>query len=284
VSGLLEVTFSVIALIRILSGDSFLEEKWKMDCMLTMGGYVKMAKSGMEFLKEKRYGQFIQDGQLVAPANAILLFCRVWDRLIEKGNKIVSPKEIVWINGAPGSGKGTNTRNVMRALNISLRPIVVSDLLNAEEFKMKIDQGLLVDDEEVTFLVFKRIFEEGAGKGIIVDGYPRTKVQVECVQLLLQQFKDTPPHMISINLLVDERTSIQRQLGRGEEAAKYNMKVRKTDSDPELAHLRYNKFLEETYPFLKSLRKFTTYYEIDTKGSPVEVRDRIYMTLAKKEL
>ncbi|MDR1590491.1 MAG: nucleoside monophosphate kinase [Puniceicoccales bacterium] len=252
-----------------------------------------MAKINMDFFREKRYEPFIKNGQLIAPVDSVLLFSRVWNRLIENGVKIVVPKKIVWINGAPGSGKGTNTRNVMRALDISLRPIVVSDLLNTAEFKEKINQGLLVDDAEVTFLVFKHILEEGAGKSIIVDGYPRTTIQAECIQLLQAQIKDTSLVMLSIVLLVDERTSIQRQLTRGREAEEYNIKVadketelvevRTTDKDPKLAHRRYDEFFEKTYPALRLLKKITDYHEIEAKGSLIEVRDRIYVALEGKK-
>jgi adenylate kinase len=254
-----------------------------------MEEFVKMAKANIDFFKDKRYEQFIQNEQLIASRDSILLFLQVWDRLIENGVRTIAPRSIIWINGAPGSGKGTNSRNVMRALNISLRPIVVSDLLNTDEFKKKIDQGLLVDDAEVTFLVFKRIFEEGAGKSIIVDGYPRTTIQADCIRLLQAQIKDASLSMVAIVLLVDERTSIQRQLTRGREAEEHNMKisgkgtelveVRTTDKDPGLAHRRYTEFYEKTYPALRMLKKFTDYHEIEAKGSVIEVRDRINMAL-----
>jgi adenylate kinase len=291
--GLLEVIFLLDVLLNVLSEGSFSLHKWGKDCVSIMGKYVKMTKINMQFFKEKRHERFLKDGQLVAPMDSILFFCKVWDRLVESGTKIVNPNEIIWINGAPGSGKGTNTRNVMRALNISLRPIVVSELLNSSEFKAKIDNGLLVDDLEVTFLVFKRIFDEGMGRRIIVDGYPRTVIQARCIQLLQQQVQSDPIHMISIVLLIDERTSIQRQLTRGQEAMERNERiagkgneqptaVRKTDMDPELARLRYNQFFEETHPALRLLKKFTDYYEIEAKGSFDEIRDRIYAALKKK--
>jgi adenylate kinase len=286
VSGLLEVTFGVMALINVLP------QEWVDDCISNIGEYVKMAKMNMDFFIGKPYEQFVDDKQLIAPRNVILFFSQVWDRLVKSSVKIISPKKIVWINGAPGAGKGTNARNIMRTLSISLRPIVVSDLLDADEFKAKIDQGLLVDDLEVTFLVFRRIFEEGAGKNVIVDGYPRTKIQAECVQLLQWRFRDVPLQMVSIVLLVDERTSIQRQLARGQEAVEYNKKVsgnesemmgvRQTDIDPELAHRRYSEFSEKTYHALKLLKKVADYHEIDANGSMVEVRDRISAALKEK--
>jgi adenylate kinase len=290
--GLLELIFLVIVPMGALLENPFFEKKWLMDCVLSMGRYVKMAKTYMDFFRDRPYEEFVKDGKLIASMDSLVFFFQVWDRLVESGVKIVSPKKIIWLNGAPGSGKGTNARNVMRTLNISLRPIVVSDLLNTDEFKAKIDQGLLVDDGEVTFLVFRRIFEEGAGKSIIIDGYPRTEMQAECVRLLQWQFKDIPLQMVSVVLLVDERTSIQRQLIRGQEAAEHNMKVannesekvevRQTDRDPELAHRRYSEFSEKTYPALRLLKKFTDYHEIEARGSPIEVRDRIYTVFQKK--
>jgi adenylate kinase len=247
----------------------------------------------MEFLEEKRYEPFIENGQWIAPVRSIFLFCRIWDRLNALTKRVKFPPEVVWVNGAPGSGKGTNTRNVMRALNISARPVVVSDLLNDEEFQRKIDQGLLVDDEEVTFLVFKTIMNESNNRSLIVDGYPRTPCQSECIQLLQLQLGKDAVHMVSVVLLVDERASIQRQLARGQEAKEHNAKVtstgtgelvevRKTDLDPEIARARYNTFYDRTHPALRMLKKFLECHEINAKGSFDEVRDSIYNTLRKK--
>jgi adenylate kinase len=183
----------------------------------------------------------------------------------------------------------------MRIMDISARPIVVSDFLNdTEAFKEKIDRGMLVDDEDVTLLLFKQILEENNSKGLIVDGYPRTKVQAECIRLLqLKMEKTIPIKMISIVLLIDEKTSIKRQLRRGRSAIEHNTKVsreghgkliriRETDVKPDVARKRYHIFLEKTYMALNLLKNFTEYYDIDAKGSLDEVKERLVSALKQK--
>jgi adenylate kinase len=277
-------------MLNLALSEDFTLENWK------IGEHIEMLSEGIDFFKNKSYEELVEDGRLIASPEATFLFDRIWKKILRREpGRIVFPEQIIWINGAPGAGKGTNTRDVMRAMGIPTRPIVVSNLLNDEKFKQKIDRGELINDEEVTLLLFEKIFEETHGKGIIVDGYPRSKVQVEFIKLLKKKSeKVVPIKMTSIVLLIDEKTSIQRQLARGHEAIENNkkvmqkksgtlMEVRKTDSDPDIAHARYNTFCEETYEALKLLRDFTDYYDIDAKGSFDEVKVRIFEKL-KREL
>ncbi|HEY3787455.1 MAG TPA: nucleoside monophosphate kinase, partial [Urbifossiella sp.] len=43
--------------------------------------------------------------------DAHLIFSAVWDDLLEKcgKEKLRFPREFIWLGGAPGAGKGTNT-------------------------------------------------------------------------------------------------------------------------------------------------------------------------------
>jgi adenylate kinase len=262
-----------------------------------------MLNQGMDLLKEKRYEEFTNNGYFVTSIEAIFLFDRVWNKLSrdDYGNvrEITVPAHIVWVNGAPGAGKGTNTRNIMRTMGIFTRPIVVSDLLDDAGFRKKIDQGMLVDDEAVTLLVFEQIFNVNSDrksnrKSIIIDGYPRTKLQVDCIQLLQMKWRKTLPiKMTSVVLLIDERTSIQRQLARGQNALEHNKKVsqegvgdlievRSTDRDPTIARNRYKIFCDETYNALKLLKRFMDYYSIDAKGSFDEIKLRISEALKRR--
>jgi adenylate kinase len=133
-----------------------------------------------------------------------------------------------------------------------------------------------------------------------VDGFPRTKVQVECVKLLYQKlielrnkFRDTSraeqfkkPHFHIVVLFVDEKESVKRQLNRGREAMIHNsevmdkgtgevMELRPTDLDPNAAVNRYRTFKEKTYDALKDLREIFFYHFINAHGTIEEVRKRI---------
>ena len=78
------------------------------------------------------------------------LFQNVWNALKEKhGDEIQFPTHIVWLGGAPGSGKGTQTKFILKKLKISTAPVIMSDLLNSPEAKKIKDAGGLVGDREV---------------------------------------------------------------------------------------------------------------------------------------
>jgi adenylate kinase len=294
----------MVSVVSNLNSILYIIYQWVMLSLASPGNFVaeklniwrqlEMLNRGIDLFKSKKYETFIKDGRFVTSIESIFLFDRIWNQLSKNDTQMISfPGQIVWVNGAPGSGKGTNTRNIMRAMNFAARPIVVSELLTDTDFKEKIDQGRLVDDEEVTLCVFRKIMEEGHRKGVIVDGYPRTELQTECIRLLqIKVEKTTPIQMLSMVLLIDEKTSIQRQLARGQSAIEHNQKVswekigemvevRKTDRDPDVARARYNEFYEKTHPALRLLKKFVDYYEIDAKGSFDEVKLRIFEVVKK---
>ena len=72
--------------------------------------------------------------------DAHIIFNSVWasleDELGEENLRF--PKEIFWLNGAPGAGKGTNTDFIMQYRDLTAPPLVVSGLLKSPEAqKMK---------------------------------------------------------------------------------------------------------------------------------------------------
>ncbi len=233
--------------------------------------------------------------------DAQLIFNTVWSELTaEFGlSNLCFPREIFWLNGAPGSGKGTQTRFIMDYKGITAPPIVISELLTSPEAKRLKDAGLMVGDREVTNLLFRRLLDPVNRTGVVVDGFPRTKVQVECLKLLYQklnelrrQFINTPnendfpkPIFHIIVLYVDEQTSIHRQLQRGrktqEELDKESLsgksvgEIRATDLNPELARNRYRTFKEITYDALASLRDVFYYHFINAQDSIEKVQESI---------
>ena len=100
---------------------------------------------------------------------------------------MVFPKEIMWLGGAPGSGKGTNTPFILRERGLTAAPIVVSDLLDTPEMRALKDRGQFVGDREVIEALLRKLLEPAYQTGVVVDGFPRTKVQAEAVKLLHDQ-------------------------------------------------------------------------------------------------
>lgn len=229
--------------------------------------------------------------------DAHLIFNRVWKKLEDDVGRenLRFPKELILLGGAPGSGKGTNTDFIRQVRGISANPIVVSQLLDSPEAKKIKAGGGMVGDEEVLRLLLQEMLQPDFRDSAVLDGFPRTNVQVECLKmfydrmvLLRREFSDTPeahffrqPVFHIMVLFVDEAESISRQLKRGKETLAHNAEVsqsgvgvldeeRATDFDPELARNRYRTFKEKTYDALVSLKQIFHYHFINAQA-PIEV-------------
>ena len=238
----------------------------------------------------------VKDGQII--------FDSVWSSLEREigREKLAFPREIFWLNGAPGAGKGTNTAFILQYRDYAADPIVVSDLLSSPEAKKRIDAGMLVGDREVVEILFRKLLSPEYVTGAIVDGFPRSMVQVECLKHLFTKLNDLrtefrgstgirfpKPHFHILVLFVDENESVRRQLKRGQEAIAQNEKaardggplaeVRKTDLTADAARNRYRVFKERTYEPLQSLRDIFHYHFINAQGSLAEVQARIIKEL-----
>ncbi|HEX2656685.1 MAG TPA: nucleoside monophosphate kinase [Polyangia bacterium] len=236
----------------------------------------------------------IDTGRIANPEleikDAPLIFGQVWKQLVqERGlENMAFPKEIMWLGGAPGSGKGTNTPFILRERGLTAPPIVVSDLLDTPEMRVLKDRGQFIGDREVIGLLLRKLLEPEYQTGVVVDGFPRTKVQAEAVKLLhdhIMQLRSAywgtpigkrfrrPIFRITV-LFVGEQTSVERQLSRGREIVAHNLRVqrtgvgtllelRPTDVDEALARNRYRTFKEMTYEALTSLRKHFHYHFVN---------------------
>ena len=234
--------------------------------------------------------------------DARLIFTPVWENLEREVGRehLHFPKEIILLGGAPGAGKGTQSQFINQVRDLTCPPIVVSDLLTTPEMERIKAQGGMVGDKEVVTVLLRKLLEPIYRDGVVLDGFPRTPVQVECLKLLVDrirelydEFSHTPlaihfrrPTIHVMVLFVSEGTSVARQLGRGREIAEHNRKVaetgigtaielRPTDLSDELVRRRYQVFKEQTWTALTSLRQLYHYHFINAEGSIAEVQANI---------
>ena len=240
----------------------------------------------------------IKDGRLI--------FESVWQDLeAEVGRENLRfPKEIILLGGAPGAGKGTNTAFIARTRSFTRAPIVMSALLDSPEARALKDAGHLVGDREAVGLLLRELLRPDYHDGVIIDGFPRTTVQVECLKLLVDQmhvlrreFVNTPlsihfrhPTIHIMVLFVEEKESIARQLKRGQETHAHNEEVRQTgvgrllddrptDHDETLARRRYQTFQEQTWDALQSLEEIFHYHLVNAQGPVEQVEQNILQEL-----
>ena len=124
--------------------------------------------------------------------DARLIFTPIWDALAEEVGveNLRFPKEMILLGGAPGSGKGTQTRFISDTRGLTCPPIVVSELLTTPEMEKLKAQGGMVGDKEVVTLLLRKLLDPIYRDGVILDGFPRTPVQVECLKLLVEQISE----------------------------------------------------------------------------------------------
>src|SRR5437588_11750355 len=124
--------------------------------------------------------------------DAQLIFSAVWDDVQERHarDNLRFPREFIWLGGAPGAGKGTNTPFIAKTRDITAPPIVVSNLLTSPQAIAIKNAGGMVGDREVIGLLFDELLLPQYHDGVIIDGFPRTGVQVECLKLFYHAMID----------------------------------------------------------------------------------------------
>jgi len=123
------------------------------------------------------------------------------------------------IFGHPGAGKGTQSDNLVKDLN--LFKVSTGDLLREEikkesflgvKIKSIIDQGNFVPDELVYDLVKKILSNIDYFNRLVFDGYPRNLNQSKNLDILLKEYNQKISCVF--NLKVNRQIVVKRILGR----------------------------------------------------------------------
>jgi adenylate kinase len=145
--------------------------------------------------------------------------------------------------------------------------------------------------------LFRTLLDPRYTGGVVVDGFPRTKPQAECVKLLATRLAEfnraaglPAPVFRVVILSVTENESVARQMKRGREAMAHNEEVKRTgtgqlielratDTDEALVRKRYQEFVAKTLGALECLRSAFPYHVIDGTGSIEQTRQNILREL-----
>jgi adenylate kinase len=123
--------------------------------------------------------------------------------------------------GPPGAGKGTQAKRIEATFGIVqlstgalLRELIASKSELGLEAKSLVEAGNLMPDDVVVALVSERIDQPDCAKGFILDGFPRTLVQAEALDVLLREKGLALDHVIEIK--IDADLLVKRLSGRYE--------------------------------------------------------------------
>ena len=203
-------------------------------------------------------------------------------------------RKIVILLGHPGAGKGTQSRAIMRQLNIPqistgdmLRDAVARQTSFGKEAGERMDAGELVSDDIVNGIVAERILREDCSSGFILDGYPRNVQQAETFGRELKA--DDQLYVIEIGAesggLVNRLTGRLMCPGCGDIYNIYSRVplndrkcdrcgrelVHRSDDREDLIQERFRTYHGETYPLVEYYEGQGVYYKVDGMRPIAEV-------------
>ena len=178
------------------------------------------------------------------------------------------------IFGAPGSGKGTQSDLLIEKYD--LFHISTGDLLRdhiargtdlgkiAESF---ISKGQLIPDDLMVDILADFVDSNAqSGKGLILDGFPRTIPQAEALKKLLSDRGKKINHVIGLEVPDDELMT--RLVKRGKDSGR-------SDDNPETIAKRLDVYHSQTYPLREYYVNEKLYRPIKAVGDISEIFDRI---------
>ncbi|MBQ4046146.1 MAG: adenylate kinase [Lachnospiraceae bacterium] len=121
--------------------------------------------------------------------------------------------------GGPGAGKGTQAKMIAAKYelpHISTGDIFRANIKNGTELGKKaktyMDAGQLVPDSLTTDLLVDRISQDDCKVGYVLDGFPRTIPQAECLEEALKNRGESLDYAIDIE--VPDENIVKRMGGR----------------------------------------------------------------------
>ena len=150
------------------------------------------------------------------------------------------------IFGAPGSGKGTQSKMIVERYGFDyistgdmLRQAISQGSELGRTAKEYIDRGQLVPDDLIVRLIADFLDGKHGSKGVIFDGFPRTLKQAEALKTMLNE-RGTDIHIL-LDLQVEDDELVDRLIERGKIPGR-------SDDNPETIKARLDVYHTQTAP------------------------------------
>lgn len=187
------------------------------------------------------------------------------------------------IFGAPGSGKGTQSENLINhygLFHISTGDVLRSHIKRGTELgktaSAYINEGKLIPDE-LMIDILENVLEENpekTAKGVIFDGFPRTIEQAKALKEMLE--KRNANVNIVIGLDVPEDELVTRLLKRGQESGR-------SDDNLETIKKRLDVYHNQTSPLREYYINEGNYAAINGLGSIEQIFEDIKAAIDAKQ-
>lgn len=187
----------------------------------------------------------------------------------------------VVIFGAPGSGKGTQSENIINRYglhHISTGEVLRKEIDSGSELGKIADsfisKGNLIPDELMLKVLETYLDRHNSQleKGIIFDGFPRTVPQAVALEKLMGA-RNTSVHAV-IGLDVPEDELIKRMIERGRLSGR-------ADDTPETIKNRLDVYHKSTAPLKTYYTDEGKYYPVNGHGDVMDIFGNIALILDK---
>jgi adenylate kinase len=206
--------------------------------------------------------------------------------------------------GPPGSGKGTQAKRLAARYQVPhistgdmLREAIADDTALGRQAAPIMASGALVPDDLMIGIIDDRLKKSDAGRGFILDGFPRTTVQAEKLDGIVGNGSDP---LRVLQLLVPDDVLVKRTVLRRscpECGAIYHLEsappqndmvcdrdgaalIHRPDDNEEAVRKRLEAFHRQTLPVATFYNAKHVLRTVDGVGSLDEVFERIEKSLA----
>ena len=200
---------------------------------------------------------------------------------------------IIVMLGAPGSGKGTVAKLLTETLNIEhistgdmFREEIKSGSELGKELENYMSDGKLVPDDVVIKILDERLSRPTAQNGVVLDGFPRTKIQAEHLKELLNAKGKKINVAIQLNIPDEDiiyRTVKRRICSNKDCGAIYNLEFnkpkqegicdicgsklyRREDDNEETVKRRIDTYHKRSEPIIKYFEEEGILYTVDLRA------------------
>src|SRR5690625_2809862 len=179
--------------------------------------------------------------------------------------------------GPPGAGKGTQAARLAEHLGVPA--VSTGDIFRAnvaertelgQTAQRYMDAGEYVPDEVTNAMVADRLSQPDAADGFLLDGYPRTEVQVAELDRILADGGQQLDAVVELTASTEE--VVARLLGRAAEQGR-------SDDTEDVIRRRLEVYAEQTAPLTSIYAERGLLVQVDGMGEVAEVTERMIAAL-----
>lgn len=184
------------------------------------------------------------------------------------------------ILGPPGAGKGTQAARL--SAHYGIPAISTGDIFRSNiaqqtplgrQVKAILESGGYVSDDITNAMVRDRLAQDDAQDGFLLDGYPRTRAQVDELDRMLGERGATLRAVLE--LTVDHDEIVQRLVRRAATEGR-------SDDTEDVVRRRQQIYLDETAPLTEVYKSRGLLVPVDGMGTLDEVTARLVDAVASR--